>query len=85
MGVRDQPMRLRLSPVPAPQGIGRRPLKGIGRLDVDQAIPDPEQPRTDFDSEALSSLAENIRSKGQLHPIHVRWSDAAHGNVFTFF
>lgn len=78
MGVRDHPMRLRFSPVPAPQDIGRRPLKGIGRLDVDQAIPDPDQPRTGFDSEALSSLAENIRTKGQLHPIHVRWSDAAH-------
>jgi len=40
-------------------------------------IPDPKQPRTEFDDEAIISLAANIKAKGQLHPIHVRWSEEA--------
>jgi ParB family transcriptional regulator, chromosome partitioning protein len=38
-------------------------------------ISDPAQPRTQFDEEAVNRLAESLRAKGQLHPIHVRWSE----------
>ena len=57
--------------------MGRRPLRGFGRVEIHQVIPDPRQPRTEFDDEAISSLAANIKAKGQLHPIHVRWSEDA--------
>jgi ParB family chromosome partitioning protein len=36
-------------------------------------MPDPDQPRTQFDQEQLERLAQSIQSTGQLHPIRVRW------------
>lgn len=75
LGMRPTMQRPQLSPVPSPRDLGRRPAPGFGRVDVEQVIADPDQPRSDFDSESLSRLADNMRAKGQLHPIHVRWSD----------
>ncbi len=75
LGVRTTETRPRLSPVPDARDMGRRPLRGFGRVDIHQVIPDPKQPRTEFDQEAIVSLAANIKAKGQLHPIHVRWSE----------
>jgi ParB family chromosome partitioning protein len=66
-----------LSPVPALRDVGRRPAHGFGRVAVEQVIPDPAQPRCEFDEESITRLAESLRSKGQLHPIHVRWSEQA--------
>jgi ParB family transcriptional regulator, chromosome partitioning protein len=76
MGLRDgAAIRPALSPIPSAQDIGRRAAKGFGRIAVEQVLPDPAQPRTGFDEVSVTRLAENLRSKGQLHPIHVRWSD----------
>ena len=75
LGMRTTDSKPRLSPVPNPRDIGRRPLRGFGRIDIHEVMPDPQQPRTDFDEAAIQSLADNIKAKGQLHPIHVRWSD----------
>lgn len=75
LGVRQHETHPRLSPVASPKDIGRRPLRGLGRIDIEQIIPDPDQPRTDFDSEALTVLGENLQAKGQMHPLHVRWSE----------
>lgn len=75
MGVRDSAARPRLAPVPLTRDIGRRAMRGFGKLEIGQASPDPQQPRTEIDAESLACLAESIRTKGQLHPIHVRWSD----------
>ncbi|MEM7314002.1 MAG: ParB/RepB/Spo0J family partition protein, partial [Planctomycetota bacterium] len=36
---------------------------------------DPSQPRIDFDSSSIDSLAASIRDHGQLQPIRVRWSE----------
>jgi ParB family chromosome partitioning protein len=46
---------------------------GPAVLEVDprRVRPNPEQPRRDFDPEALSSLAESIKRHGLLHPIVV--------------
>lgn len=77
LGVRTIETRPRLSPVPDTRDLGRRPLRGFGRVAIDQVIPDPKQPRSEFDDDAISSLAANLKAKGQLHPIHVRWSDEA--------
>jgi len=75
LGMRTTDLRPKLSPVPDARDIGRRPLKGFGRVDIQRVMPDPQQPRTEFDEDAISSLAANIKVKGQLHPIHVRWSE----------
>lgn len=78
MGLREQAaVQPVLSPVPAARDVGRRPTKGFGRLAVEQVIPDPTQPRTEFDEDSIARLAESLRAKGQLHPIHVRWSDVS--------
>ena len=75
MGQRAQHREHSLSPVPHPRDFGRRPVRGFGKVAVDQVMPDPEQPRTEFSSEAVDRLAASIRDKGQLSPIRVRWSD----------
>ncbi len=74
MGVRDTDLRPTLSPVPDPKDLGRRPLRSVGRVDVSQVVPDPDQPRAEFSDEALDRLAASIRDHGQLAPIRVRWA-----------
>lgn len=76
MGVRQGSAEPRLSPLPMNKDIGRRPLRNVGRVEIDKVIPDPDQPRLEFDAEALDRLAASIRDKGQLSAIRVRWSDA---------
>lgn len=78
MGVRAVDLRPTLAPVPDPKDVGRRPLRNVGRVDVHQVVPDPDQPRAEFTDEALDRLAASIRDRGQLAPIRVRW-DAAVG------
>jgi ParB family chromosome partitioning protein len=75
MGVREVDARPKLSPVLQDRDAGRRPLRTIGRVDIDNVIPDPEQPRAEFTEEAIERLAHSIREKGQLSPIRVRWSE----------
>lgn len=75
MDNRDNAPAPRLAPTPQAKDIGRRPLPGFGTLEIDQVIPDPEQPRTDYSQDTLNRLAESIRAHGQLAPIRVRWSD----------
>ena len=49
----------------------------FGRVDINQVIPDPDQPRTEFSEEAIDRLAASIGEKGQLAAIRVRWSEDA--------
>ena len=44
----------------------------VKELSLDSIVPNPYQPRTDFDSEALDDLAVSIRSIGLVQPITVR-------------
>lgn len=49
--------------------------KNVARLEeiaVSDIIPNPNQPRTNFDEEALSELADSIRTLGLIQPITVR-------------
>jgi ParB family chromosome partitioning protein len=59
------------------QGEGRRRLEAACEIRLDRIIPDPSQPRTEFDEDGLRQLAESLKSRGQLQPIRVRWDDAA--------
>ena len=77
IGIRVHDAKPALAPVSEQRDIGRQPLRNVGRLDVNQVIADPDQPRAEFTEEALDRLAQSIRDKGQLSPIRVRWSENA--------
>lgn len=49
--------------------------KNVADVAVDRIVRDPDQPREEFDPEALERLAGSIRSRGQLQPIRVRWDE----------
>ncbi len=75
IGVREPSIpRPKLSPVASAKDVGRRPLRNFGRIQIDQVIPDPSQPRSEFSADAINQLADSIKHKGQLAPIRVRWS-----------
>jgi len=75
MGVRRIDARPQLSPVASPKDVGRKPLRGFGKLQVDLLAPDPKQPRKDISDESIQRLAHSLRSKGQMFPIRVRWAE----------
>ena len=47
---------------------------------VERITPNPDQPRRDFDPEALQELAASIKSKGIIQPLVVRLKDG--GNAY---
>lgn len=67
--------------IPAPAGAEAERLKGVSSLKraflipVDRIVPDPEQPRREFDPEGLRELAESLKNRGQLQPVRVRWDE----------
>jgi ParB family chromosome partitioning protein len=52
---------------------GRYRLKEAATIRRDRIVPDPNQPRTEFDEIELEHLAGSLRDRGQLQPIRVRW------------
>jgi len=44
----------------------------INEIDLDKISPNPEQPRTSFDPEALAELATSIRELGVVQPLSLR-------------
>lgn len=74
LGVRETDLRPKLSPVPSAKDIGRRAIRNFGKVEINQVIPDPDQPRVEFSQDAIERLSQSIRDKGQLTPIRVRWS-----------
>ena len=75
LGHREQEHRPKLTPVPHPKDVGRRPLRSFARIDIGMVLADRNQPREEFAEEAIERLAKSISEKGQLSPIRVRWSD----------
>lgn len=66
------------APAPTPaalpdrlQGVAKAP--GVLTVPLAKITPDPNQPRKQFDPEALERLAANLKERGQLQPIRVRW------------
>jgi ParB family chromosome partitioning protein len=55
---------------------GRKKLEGAAVIALDRIVPDPDQPRKEFDAEELQQLADSIKTRGQLQPIRVRWDGA---------
>jgi ParB family chromosome partitioning protein len=52
------------------RGITRR--KDVWTIPLALIEPDPNQPRTEYDEDALTRLSESLKSRGQLQPIRVR-------------
>ena len=67
--------------IPTPAGAEAERLKGVSSLKraflipLDRIVPDPEQPRREFDPEGLRELAESLKNRGQLQPVRVRWDE----------
>jgi ParB family chromosome partitioning protein len=55
-------------------GIGR--LKDSFTIPISRLAPDPDQPRKEFDEEAIDRLAASLRDRGLLQPIRVRWDES---------
>lgn len=49
--------------------------KDVSQIELDRIVRDPDQPREEFDPEALGRLALSLKARGQLQPIRVRWSE----------
>lgn len=54
---------------------GTRAARDVRLIPVGQITPDPDQPRDEFDEEALGRLTHSLEARGQLQPIRVRWSE----------
>ena len=48
---------------------------GEMEIDVDKLLPNPHQPRTEFDKEALQELADSIKEHGVIQPVLVEKAD----------
>ena len=55
-----------------PEGAGDDAVGELRELPVDLIKPNPKQPRTNFDPEALAGLADSIASSGIVQPLLVR-------------
>lgn len=51
-----------------------KPMEEMSEIKLSNIIPNPTQPRTEFDEEALEELAESIRQLGLIQPITVKRS-----------
>jgi ParB family chromosome partitioning protein len=63
-------------PADRPAGPDRyagRTRGNTGEMAIENIVPDPDQPRKEFDPEELESLAESLKAHGQLQPVRVRW------------
>lgn len=61
------------APTGANPTAGRSRARSLGLMDIRNVAPDPDQPRKQFDPDALRRLSESLKKFGQLMPIRVRW------------
>lgn len=52
-----------------------KPMSHMAEIEIEKIIPNPTQPRTQFDEEALDELADSIRQLGVIQPVTVKKSD----------
>jgi ParB family transcriptional regulator, chromosome partitioning protein len=57
------------------QGVDRS--KDAADIEVDRIVPDPDQPREEFNQASLTRLADSMARHSQISPIMVRWDDSA--------
>jgi ParB family chromosome partitioning protein len=73
--VDDGELTVNSAPPAADPFDGRKQAREACSIRLDRIIPDPDQPRKEFDPEALGRLAESLGARGQLQPIRVRWDE----------
>jgi ParB family chromosome partitioning protein len=80
IGVRTGELRA-FPPSPKPAGIPQASPKdgftrnrAAGDMLLSNIVPDPEQPRKEFEPGSIERLSESIKSRGLLQPIRVRWN-----------
>lgn len=49
--------------------------KNAMEIELARIVPDPDQPREEFDQAALERLADSLKTRGQLQPVRVRWDE----------
>ncbi len=49
-----------------------KPMSRMAEIDITEIVPNPTQPRTRFDEEALDELADSIRQLGVIQPVTVK-------------
>lgn len=49
-----------------------KPMSQMAEIDITEIIPNPTQPRTQFDEEALDELADSIRQLGIIQPVTLK-------------
>jgi ParB family transcriptional regulator, chromosome partitioning protein len=64
------------TPAVAGSMVGRSRNRQAGTVDINQVMPDIDQPRKEFSEETLVRLAESLKKRGQLQNVRVRWSEA---------
>jgi ParB family transcriptional regulator, chromosome partitioning protein len=70
------------APLPSPSApAGAAKYRGISEhrkslvIPVERLIPDPDQPRKEFEEDAIGRLSASLKTRGQLQPIRVRWDE----------
>jgi ParB family chromosome partitioning protein len=53
-------------------GTSELDVEQLREIDIEQILPNSQQPRKNFDEESLEELAESIRQHGVVQPIVVR-------------
>src|SRR4030065_1422463 len=54
---------------------GEESQKSFDMIFISQIVPNPYQPRTEFDGFKLAELAESIKQRGMIQPVVVRQKD----------
>jgi ParB family transcriptional regulator, chromosome partitioning protein len=62
---------------------GRTQLREACLIRLDRIVPDPDQPRSEFDADSLDRLASSLKQRGQLQPIRVRWDEAGQNYIIV--
>ena len=55
--------------------INSRPMSEMAEIRIADTMPNPTQPRKEFDEEALAELADSIRQLGVIQPVTVKRTD----------
>jgi ParB family chromosome partitioning protein len=62
---------------PTGQYAGCTRIKDALAIEIGRIMPDPNQPRKEFDEAALDELAASLKARGQLQPTRVRWDETS--------
>ncbi|MBI2013330.1 MAG: ParB/RepB/Spo0J family partition protein [Candidatus Colwellbacteria bacterium] len=67
----QQPTPVEQPPIKTTQDVQARAGEAVFHIEVDKIVPNPHQPRRDFNEEALRELASSIREHGVIQPLVV--------------